>query len=137
MKVKFTFEIKISHKNSLALMGHHTCRSSHRMCSVKKDNLKCFQKQPFAGVLSKQYSENLQQIYRRTLMPKCYFNKVAKQHGLASVLLLHDKEEFRMLLWMNTETYEVSKFVLISRCAIMSGRGGGLSGTKLVEKSSP
>ena len=68
------------------------------MFSVKKGNRKCFQKQPFAGVLSKQCSENMRQIYRRKPMPKCYFNKVAKQHGLVSVLLFHDKEEFRMLL---------------------------------------
>ena len=34
------------------------------------------QKQPSRGVLC---SENMQQIYRRTPMPKCDFNKVAKQ----------------------------------------------------------
>ena len=28
------------------------------------------QKQPFGGVLRKRYSENMQQIYRRTPMPK-------------------------------------------------------------------
>ena len=35
------------------------------------------QKQPFRGVLRKRLSENMQHIYRRTLMPKCDFNKVA------------------------------------------------------------
>ena len=40
-----------------------------------------FQKQPSGDVLSKRCSENMQQIYRRTPMPKCYFNKVAKQLG--------------------------------------------------------
>ena len=35
--------------------------------------------QPSKGVLMKRYSENMQQIYRRTPMPKCDFNKVAKQ----------------------------------------------------------
>ena len=39
-----------------------------------------FQKQPPRGVLKKRCSENIQQIYRRTPMPKCDFNKVAKQH---------------------------------------------------------
>ena len=34
-----------------------------------------------AGVLRKKFSENIQQIYRRTPMPKCNFNKVAKQTG--------------------------------------------------------
>ena len=37
------------------------------------------QKQPSRGVLRKWCSENLQQIYRRTSMPKCGFNKVTKQ----------------------------------------------------------
>ena len=35
------------------------------------------QKQPPRGVLRKRCSENMQQIYRRTPMPKCDFNKVA------------------------------------------------------------
>ena len=36
------------------------------------------QKQPFRGVLSKRCSENIQQIYKRTVMSKCDFNKVAQ-----------------------------------------------------------
>ena len=54
------------------------------------------QKQLFIGVLKKKCSENMQQIYRRTPMPKCDFNKVALQlywnHTLAwvsPVCLLH------------------------------------------------
>ena len=35
------------------------------------------QKQPPRGVLRKRCSENMKQIYRRTPMPKCDFNKVA------------------------------------------------------------
>ena len=46
------------------------------------------QKQPSRGVLRKRCSENMQQIYRRTPMPKCDFNKVA----LATLL----KSQFRM-----------------------------------------
>ena len=46
-------------------------------------------KQPFKGVLQKSYSENMQQIYRRTSMHKCDFNKDAKwlywNHTLAWV----------------------------------------------------
>ena len=38
------------------------------------------QKQPPRGVLRKKCSENMQQIYRGTPMPKRDFNKVAKQH---------------------------------------------------------
>ena len=37
------------------------------------------QKQPSRGVLKKSCSKNIQQIYRRTPMPKCDFNKVGKQ----------------------------------------------------------
>ena len=43
-------------------------------------HLQCSQKQPFRGVLKTRYSQNIQQIYRRIPMPKCDFNKVAKQH---------------------------------------------------------
>ena len=41
-------------------------------------------KQLSRGVLSKSCSENMQQIYRRTSLPKCDFNKVAKQLFLKS-----------------------------------------------------
>ena len=37
------------------------------------------QKHPSVGVLIKKFSENMQQTYWRTLMPKCDFNKVALQ----------------------------------------------------------
>ena len=37
------------------------------------------EKQPPRGILKKRCSENMQQIYRRTPMLKCDFNKVAKQ----------------------------------------------------------
>ena len=37
------------------------------------------QKQPFKDILKKRCSENMLQIYRRTPMLKCDFNKVAKQ----------------------------------------------------------
>ena len=38
-----------------------------------------YQKQPPRGVLKKRCSENMQQTYTRTPMPKCDFNKVALQ----------------------------------------------------------
>ena len=37
------------------------------------------QKQPSRGVLTKRWSEDMQQIYRRTYLSKYDFNKVAKQ----------------------------------------------------------
>ena len=58
------------------------------------------QKQSLRDVPRKRYSENMQQIYRETPMPKCDFNKVALQiysnfieialrHGCSSVNALH------------------------------------------------
>ena len=38
------------------------------------------QKPPSRGVLRKRCSENMQQIYRRTPMPKCNFNKVSLEY---------------------------------------------------------
>ena len=39
------------------------------------------QKQPSRGVLGKRCSENMQQIYRLTSMPKCDFNKISKHNS--------------------------------------------------------
>ena len=47
------------------------------------------QRQLSRGVLRKRCSENMQQIYRRTSMPKCDFNKVALRHGCSLGNLLH------------------------------------------------
>ena len=48
------------------------------------------QKQPSGGVHMKKSSENMQQIYRRTLMPKYDFNATLfKSHFGIFVLLLH------------------------------------------------
>ena len=44
-----------------------------------KESYCYIQKQPARCVFRKRCSENIQQIYRRTPMPKCDFNKVAKQ----------------------------------------------------------
>ena len=37
------------------------------------------QKQPPRGVLKKKCSDNMQQIYKRSTMPKCNFNEIATQ----------------------------------------------------------
>ena len=54
------------------------------------------QKQPPSSVPGKRCSENMQQIYRRTPIPKCDFNKlqrnfieIALLHGCSPVILLH------------------------------------------------
>ena len=48
-----------------------------------------FQKQPFRGVPTKSCSENMQQIYRRTLMSKCNFIEITLLDGCSPVNLLH------------------------------------------------
>ena len=54
------------------------------------------QKQPFRGVLMKKCSENIQEINRRSPMPKCDFNKVVNnsikitlRHGCSPVNLVY------------------------------------------------
>ena len=47
-----------------------------RAFKVKQSKM---QKQPLRGVLRKGCSENMQQIYRRILMPKYDFNEAAEQ----------------------------------------------------------
>ena len=61
-------------------------------CSIfpSKQHLSKSQKQPPRGVPRKRCSGNTLQIYRRTPMPKCDFNKVTLQprHGCSPVNLL-------------------------------------------------
>ena len=73
----------------------------------------CFrlQKQPSRGILKKRCPENMHQIYRRTPMPKCVFDKVAFQlywnntsAWVFSVNLLHI---FRTAFPKNTAASEV------------------------------
>ena len=47
-----------------------------------------YQKQPHRGFFKKRCSENIQQIYWRTPMPKSYFNKVALQLWTAAPKIL-------------------------------------------------
>ena len=48
-----------------------------------------FRKQPSGGVLKKRCSENIQQIYRRTPMPKCHHAHARLRDGCSPVNLLH------------------------------------------------
>ena len=67
-----TFYITIVSKKSYKNITLWFCWFSQRKNSDK-------QKQPPTGVLKKRCSENMQQIYRRTPMPKSDFNYVAFQ----------------------------------------------------------
>ena len=54
---------------------------------LSTNTVRSIQKQPLRVVPRKTCSENMQQIYSRTPMPKCDFNKVAKQYLFLSTLL--------------------------------------------------
>ena len=61
-----------------------------------------YKKHPSRGVLKKRCFENMQQIYRRTPMPKCMQSnsiEITFRHGCSPVNLLHI---FRTLLLRNT-----------------------------------
>ena len=53
---------------------------------ISKGLIFSLQKQPCRNVLRQRCSENMQKIYRRTHMPKCNFNKVAKQFYWNNIL---------------------------------------------------
>ena len=74
------------------------------------------QKQPSRGVLKKKCSENMQQIYRRTPMPKCDFSKVAeitRWHGCSPVNLQYF---FRTSLPRNSSVWLLLHLVVIYSC---------------------
>ena len=80
-------------------------------CACK--TLSNIQKQPPRGVLRKRCPEDIQQIYRRTPMPKCDSNKFAKQlyeialrHGCSPLNFLHI---FRTPLTKNTSRWLLLK----------------------------
>ena len=64
------------------------------------------QKQPSRGILRKRCSENMQQIYKRTPMLKCDFNKVARfspvnlLHVLRRAVLKNTSEGLHLLMSM-------------------------------------
>ena len=74
-KVLFLFVITYLHER---LYAYNTKLTFYRRSAILMQYHFC-QKQPFRGVLRKRCPENIQQIYRRTPMPKYDFNKVAKQ----------------------------------------------------------
>ena len=70
------------------------------------------QKQPFGGVRGKRCSENMQQIYRRTPMPKllCNFIEIALRHGCSPINLQHF---FRTPFPKNTSGWLLCNFIEI------------------------
>ena len=82
----------------------------------KYDALKKVEKQPLRGVPRKRFSENMQQIYRRTPMPKCNFIEIVLRYGCSPVNLLHI---FRIPLLKSTSErllLKVEEWSSKSRC---------------------
>ena len=99
-----------------------------------------FRTRPTEVFLKKSCPKNMQQIYRRTPLPKCDFNKVALQlycnfieiallHGYSPVNLLHifrttflKDTSGRLLLYFTLEVFELSilKWIsLIEHCSFV------------------
>ena len=72
----------------MSLISYHFSLFS---CKLHVYRFYGMQKQPCRYVFRKKCSENTQQIYRRTTMPKCDFNfiKIAFWHGSSPISLLH------------------------------------------------
>ena len=60
------------------------CKGSPQFISAWQNNV---QKYPSKSVFRKRCSENMQQIYKRTPMPKCDFNKVALHCNFIEITL--------------------------------------------------
>ena len=91
IEVKLLHECqKIQKIQTISLLHSFFIEKSTELCRGKIldfwQALNTLQKQPSRGVLKKRYSENMQQIYRRTLMLKCDFNKVAWNRTLTWVI---------------------------------------------------
>ena len=83
-----------------------------------------FRQQPFRDVLKKRCYENMQQIYKRTPMPKCVstklqsnFIEIILRHGCSPVNLLH---VFRTTFPKNTSEGLLLKFQVFRRFWIIS-----------------
>ena len=66
----------------MAYLGFYHTSSTELIMKIVHNQC---QKQPSVGVRRKRCSENMQQIYRRTPMPKCDFNKFNKAPLLKSL----------------------------------------------------
>ena len=91
----------------LTLILLHPRNLSHLLslfCQPHPQILSDVQKHPFRGVLRKRCSENMQQMCKRTPMPKCYFNDFVLLVEWTSMLnrFLNICCE-PLLYWMNLE----------------------------------
>ena len=64
-------------ESKMSRVSHFVKKKISSLLATIYSLCKFIQKQPSRGVFKKRCSENMQQIYRRTPMPKCDYNKVA------------------------------------------------------------
>ena len=74
-KQRYSKKRKYQGQNKTAIPAQNITENS---CNHNRNDTN-IQKHPFWVVLRERCSENMQQIYRRTTMPKCDSNKVPKQ----------------------------------------------------------
>ena len=79
----------LKHKGAFQCFYHYKNCSKRVKREIEITSQSEIQKQPPRGVPRKSYSENMQQIYRRTPMPKCNFNKVALLCNFIEITLRH------------------------------------------------
>ena len=70
---------KVYSMSAIHCYYHNSKKSNWKKSNLYGNSSYYIQKQPSRDVLIKKCREKMQQIYRRTPMPKCDFNKVAKQ----------------------------------------------------------
>ena len=92
------------------------------LVTVVSAPFKILQKQSSRGVLRRRFPENMQQIYRRTPIPKCDFKKVAKQQlFLKNIFHLRFLLRFSILLVAFSTGTQVNqlldKIVLCNYCS--------------------
>ena len=84
----------------------------------KRITVNSCQTQPSRGVFRKRCSENMQQIYRRTLMPKCSFNKIAS--NFIEIALRHRYSPENLLHIFRTAFLKNTSGWLLLSCSAVS-----------------
>ena len=84
--------VRLKYRQCLCFISNQFFKSTEVLTFQRRKtdchiNIRKFQRQPSEGVLKKKCFEIMQQIYRRTPMLKCDFNKVTLQ-GLFPLLII-------------------------------------------------
>ena len=98
------FEPKSRKKNIVTDSIFHRLQSTCKNSPTLMVYAIVVQKQPSRGVFRESCSENMQQIYRRTPIPNCDLNKVAKQLYFSEYLFLRTSAEG--CFWLFLKNFE-------------------------------